>query len=347
MDPRTAALCALALLVPADHSEDFTYRPDAKVEWTLSFTEQSNFELESMVQTLGGVEVSGPTPEMTGAIKRRVEATDQGRAVEGGRMVERGRTFGTIESDCALNVAVMGQEQVFELSFGSELEGEELQVTWSEEAEEHQFGFASDDSPEAALLEGLLEDLDFQLLLPPDYVEEGDSWELDLKAARALFAPGGNLHLQPEEAPSVSGNVIEAHDLVAIASMSLAESSHVIEGELIATWSETVERGESKVAVVTLEVECTFEADLSDSVQEMAGAVGINSRESYNFTSNWELEGEGVFHWDLSAGHFRELELELESIVEIALSFTESFGDIEVEVETSGTSKLSASAAPE
>ena len=343
---RTLGLCALSLSLVAPPADELAYTPSTEPAWTLTFEEVSEFELESMVQTVGGTEISGPSPEMSGAISRRITVSDAGKEVKDGRMTRRLRTFDEVESDCKLEVTAMGQGQEFGISFGSELQGSELSIAWDAEEEAHSFAFTEDDAPDARLLEGLLEDLDYQLLMPPEGAEEGDSWNVDLAGARALFSPGGHLELMPSEAPVVRGGIIEGQDLIAIATMSMAEASRQIEGELSATWTETVKDSGRSLVVISLELEAEFVADVADDLEEMTASVDLPPREDYRFESTWEVEGFGELRWDLAAGHFHALDLELESMVEISIGFSESFGDIEVEVETSGETKLTARAEP-
>lgn len=344
MSLRASGLCALVLSFVVPPTAELAYRPDTKGAWVCTFEEANEFRLETMTQRLDGNELDGPVPDMSGTITRRVVVRDEGSEAKDGRMLVRRRTFEELAAESKVHLEVLGQSQDFAVELQSELEGHELAVTWDAKTEAYGFAFVEEEAPSAALLEGLLEDLDLRALLAEDAVEEGAAWELDLADQRALLAPGGALHLVPSEAPRAGGDVLDAYDIVSVAALSLADVAQQLEGTLRVRWSETREDDEHHYAVLTLELDGRASADLSARVAAMAEAAELEPRDDLRFDVALDLEGRGELLWDLGAGHFHTLELELEGVQEIELGFAQPWGEIEVEVETSGTTKLAARA---
>jgi len=345
MNPGTTlilgALALPALLLPAGDVPAF--EAEAKTTWKKSFTEESTFTLDSMIQTLDGQELGGMNVDMKGKTSRKVSLTDECLAAADGRVTKARRVYDSIGGGLEMSASSMGMSEFYELTLESPLTAQPLLLTWKEDESEYAFRFDEDEKKgEVALLKPLLEETDYKVLLPAEEVEEGDSWTVDLEDAEALFAPGGRPRMQLEELPDGGFEMLEARDVAIVAMFSLAECSRGLEGELTATWKGTDTEGGGRVAEIALEVKGELSADLAEEYSHLLAAAGLPARRDMVFDCHVELEGEGTLRWDLEAGHFASLELECETVCDLDLGWTEDFGEIGVEVEVSGKSTLAA-----
>ena len=346
MITRFALACgAAAILTIALAGDSPEFQAQSETTWTKSFTEQSSFGVDSMLQMVNGQEVQAPELEMEGTTAREVVLVDECLAAEEGRAMNSKRRFETIESRSTMSLAAMDMQEDHQVELSGLLTGIGLRCDWSDG--DYEFRFDEDEEGESTWLEGLSEDADYQLLLPDEEVEVGDSWVVDLSEGQDLFAPGGRLGMKLDDAASGSFNLLDREDVVLVAMISLAELCEDMEGEVTATWSETREVDGRQLAVIQLELEVELEADLAEEFSELTSGGTYLQRDELVFEVKTALEGKGELLWDLEGDHFRSFELECESTYEIELSWMMDFGEVAVEVEASGTSKLAAEAAKE
>jgi hypothetical protein len=283
--------------------------------------------------------------EMEGKWTREIVVIDECLAVEEGRLTKGKRKFETIEGRSEMSLQTMGLSADHGVALAGPLTGLGLRVEWDDGS--YGFRFDEDQEGESRWLGGLSEDTDYKLLLPDEKVEEGDSWVVDLSEGQDLFAPGGQLGMRLDGAPSGSFDLLDREDVVLVAMISLAELCEDLEGEVTATWSETRKEDDRRIAVIDLELEVEMEADLAEEYDELISGGDFLPREDLVFEVLTALEGEGELHWDLEANHFLSLELECEVSYEIVLAWMMDFGEIAVEVEASGTTVLAAEAEEE
>lgn len=345
MTHRTAlflgALALPVLLLPAGDVPAF--QAEAKTTWRKTFTEENTFTLDSMIQTLDGRELSGTSVDMEGKTSRELSVTDECLAAQSDRVTKARRVYNSIDGALKMSASSMGMSESYAVTLESPLTAQPFLLTWKEDEGEYACRFDEGEKKgDTALLECLIEDTDYKILLPDEEVEEGGSWTVDLEDAAALFAPGGRPRMQLEELPDGGFQLLEARDVAIVAMITLAECSRGAEGELTATWKSTDTEGGGRVAEIALELEGELTADLAEEYSRLLAAAGLPARRDMVFDCHVELEGEGTLRWDLEAGHFASLELECESVYDIELGWTEEFGEIGVEVEVSGKSTLSA-----
>lgn len=334
-------LAGSALLFFASSVADSpTNKYEAETTHTMTFREVGEFQLDSMTQSVNGQEVNMGDPEMNGTLERSFQFIDEYVAVEEGRLTQRKRTFEDIVGSTTMSVSMMGSTEEHGAELTSPLSGETVIYKWDEGSEDYELEFDEDSRGDSSLLEKLFVDAEFQMIPPDDKVEVKDSWTIDLADQRAFFAPGGLLTWEAETDEG-GYNLIEPQHVIASSLIALADASQEIDGELEVTWSETTEVDGQPVAHFDLVLEAELTAELGEELNRMAASAGLAERDT-EYECNWSLEGKGTMTWNLETGHFIELSLECENMVEFSMSWEEDFGVIEVEAEVSGTSSWEA-----
>jgi len=334
------ALVAAALFAPSG-AESPTHRAATGTSWVKTFSESSEFTLDSITQRMNGNEIDAPGIEMEGSLVRAFEIIDDCIEAEDGVLGSGTRSFEEVTGSCKIRVGAGGELDEREVYLTSRLEGHEL--SYERDGDDYEFSYGEDSDGDDDLLETLIEDADFQLLVPEEDVKEGDSWKVDLAEGRAFFAPGGQLTWEPSEAPAPMPNSMDAVSLISVSMVSLADCSEEITGTIEATWKSTREEDGHEVAVIALELDAELSANLDEELMRMAGAVDLDAQD-HVFDCNWEVEGTGELLWDLEAGHFLSLDMDCEIIIEFEMSWEEPFGKLEIEAEVSGETKIEARA---
>lgn len=335
-------LIVVAALAASPLAESPKNRSVAGSSHVKSFRESSELQLDSITQTVNGVEVDLGDVMMSAKIERSFGLVDEYVAVEEGRLTKRRRRFEEVDGLAEMSLDVMGERESQTLTLSSPLEGLEVLCEWDEEAEEHSFRFDEDGGGDKGLLEHLLADAEFRMIPPGREAEPKDSWVIDLGEERSFFAPGGLLSWEAELGPG-SYEIIEPWQMIVISLTGMSEVSQEIEGELAAIWTETIEVDGVRAAVIALELNAELRADLGDELVRMALSSDLEELDA-TFEVMWSIEGEGKILWNLEAGHFISLELECENEIEFTLELEEEFGRVEVQAELSGTTSLTATA---
>jgi hypothetical protein len=119
---------------------------------------------------------------------------------KGGKPVELKRTFEELGTESTQSVGDGEEKDETKSEKASELTSKVVLFKWDDKKDEYAITFAEGEGDDA-LLADLDADLDFLGFLPEKDVKEGDEWEVDADAARALMFPGGDLKLKVSDDP--------------------------------------------------------------------------------------------------------------------------------------------------
>ncbi len=282
------ALVPLCASFPA--AQKFSFRAEKGQKVEKSFESKLALDLDEMSVSIGGEEIP---PEELGEIELSIESTtklvflDTHEEAGSGRPAKFTRKFVELAGK---NVETGGGEDGSESETkeeSSELSGKTVRFAWSEEDSKFETSWEGDEGDDG-LLEGLEEDTDLRVCLPSGDVAEGDKWELDADAFRALSDPGGDLALKEE-------NDDEGDEQL---SRDLRDN---MEGTLQATFKGLREVEGGKYAVIALEGEMKTKAEKSES-----GSEGHSSTMELALT--FQVEGEIL--WDAAAGRAHSFALD-------------------------------------
>ncbi|MCZ6598929.1 MAG: hypothetical protein O7B99_14930 [Planctomycetota bacterium] len=215
------------------------------------------------------------------AFLQRLRVTDRYVAMGSGRPDELQRAYDEIRRTAAFQGQFMGGDQEAETEGRSELEGKTVLFTWDEKRRRYHTEF-EESGPHLDLLRDLVEDTDLRRFLPPDEVEEDETWKLEAGVLRDLFFAGGDLKIETKGGP---GELLE-------------RAAEDLEGEIVCSFWGT--EGAGTLAIIEMQGDVSAEAE-----EERQTEFGPSWR---RIQFGWRFKGELV--WDLERGHFRSLELE-------------------------------------
>lgn len=308
------------------------FHPAEKSSHRRSFRERSTFEANSFVRSVNAHVLPAPLPALRGTRTRELEVVDTFAIVGPGRPERLRRAIALAEGRLELLAEHEDGREDHELGLESPLDGARVLFLWDEEEEGFARRLEAGAEEKTVELGGLREDLDLRALLPAREASEGESWELDAEALRALLAAGGDLGLRFEHEPDGPFDLLAPEELAAVSLISLAELAPSAEGVLRAAWKDRVERKGSELALVELELELEFRHELSQRLERMIEHSKLQSeRFETRCTVELELRGRGRLAWDLTAGLFRELELELAGKGVLRLDWRRRVGRHELE----------------
>jgi hypothetical protein len=321
---------ALGLATPLD---ELSYAPAPGTSVTRRIQIETEVSLEENRLEVDGQDPSLPSMDITMESSRLLAVTDT-YTTPGARGPERlERTFDEVASRTHItgsNPATGDQD--IEVPGSSELEGKTVVFTWSTDDEAYELAFAEGSEGDQDLLRGLEEELDLRGFLPGKEVSEGDAWEIPVEAVRRLLAPGGKLKIEPdaddERFQGMGGfDQFDPSDMVG-----------ALEGEFQATYAGTRSEGDSKVAVIRLELSAKAVQDLSPQAARMRDNLPEELQlEIEAFDGEFSLEAEGELTWDLAAGLPRALEVRGDLTMIVDVSMTMRAGKREQSLENSMT----------
>jgi len=292
------ALPAVLCLAPTPGPVALVYAPAAGTTLERIFSTSFELELESMSMSLDGEEVPAEyLDEMEGTIlseETRI-VTDVLAEVSGGRATRLVRTFDLLASR-DLRTFEAGEEPEQSLN-SSALQGKSVVFTWNTEEDRHDVAYAEGEEGEAALLEGLEEDMDLRALLPDGEVELGSSWELDAAVYDGILLLGGDVTLLPDGEGEPEDSAARDEQL-----------EENTDGEVRATFVELRESEGQRYAVVRLEFDVSTYWD-EPTVEEGDLEEGIPTMEG-SWRTVLGVEATGELLWDLAGGHALSLEIE-------------------------------------
>jgi hypothetical protein len=261
----------------------------------------------------------------------KIDVTDEYLEMAKGRPDKLQRTFDKLEEHATQTARSEGkgeeddQEGDHESKQESALEGKSVLFTWNEDNGAFAASFPKEGG-DPALLEDLVEDMDFRTLLPKGKVAEDESWDVDGKAFAAVIDPGGSLKFEDkekdedEDSDKNVGKEIRKH---------LAGKGH-------ATWKGVREEDGKKLGAIAISADLSSEGE-TESKGPFAGKT--------HFQLKLELEGELL--WDLSAGHFHAFhatgKVELDTTSTAKVQMGEKTSEMRQELDLEGEMTLKAS----
>jgi len=318
------ALCTFALLAGQPASSELVFQPAEGSSLTRQFVYTTEMALDDM-----SIEVDGEdmTP-MIGDVGMEIEntmtyvVTDDFVEVDDGKVIQLQRTFDELAGESEVQVDAAVASESTEATSSSELVGASVLFTWDEDLEEYTVSAAEDGDIEQDLLDGLDMGMDLSGLLPPDDVEEGDQWEVELAGLFGLIMPGGNLAMTPDQGmPELDGFDPEVFsDMIAeYQNRALELMEEWVDGSIDATFAGLREVDGRELAVITLDIDLEIEADLASIAQSAVDALLSQVDIPVPVTVSvdvaqvaGETSGEGELLWDLEGGFGRALELSVD-----------------------------------
>lgn len=325
----SSALVLLAAFHPVRARIAFV--PEEGEETYRSFSVALTFGLEDLAMRVNDQEMPfgmgqfDPT-DIEGEVTYDLEVVDRFTAVADGRATRIERRFETVET--AYEVFEDSGEETME-----ELEGETVVFTWNAEDEDYDREWGEDSDGDRDELEPLAADLDLLALLPPDDVEEGDSWEVPASALSGLLLPGIDFERAGE-------SDIEGMDDVPVELIApLREAMEETMLELTFVGLRGGDGGE--LALIELSFSSEVSIDISDVLAERMADQDEVEADVDAFTLDLYLDLEGELLWDLAKGRFSSFEIDGDLAVDMYAEATMRMGGpdsipIEVEGELSG-----------
>ena len=271
-------------------AQKFSFRAEKGQKVEKSFESKLALDLDEMSVSIGGEEIP---PEELGDVELNMESTtklvflDTHEESGSGRPAKFTRKFVELSGKNTETGGGGEEESTSETKEeSSELSGKVVRFAWNEEDGKFEASWEGDGGDDD-LLGGLVEDTDLRSCLPSGDVSEGDKWELDADAFRAMNDPGGELALK---------DVDDDEDDEKLG-RDLREN---LDGKLEATFKGLREVEGGKYAVIVLEGEMTTRAEQAES-----GSEGHSSTMELELT--FQVEGEIL--WDAAAGRAHSFEL--------------------------------------
>lgn len=305
------ALLAGALTSPSTDGPAFRPEPGTSVSKT--FTIETDFALDDFSVVVDGQDMGAVlgSLELTLQTTNTIEVTDTYVSTSGGRPTRLERTYDTLEGDASVGMSTEygGEDQ--DVSSSSELEGVSVIFAWNEDEERYDVSFAEGEDHDQDLLEGLTEDMDLRVLLPPGDVSPDDTWEVELSKLTGLAVPGGNLKLLPEDMDSEDFGDVQIFEN--LFGQNFGEYlGELLEGSCVCTYKGVDE--DTGLAEILVAVKIGSAADLTDMLAEIVEALADQAGQDVPFDidmADFELdfEGEGVLSWNQEAGRVESFEL--------------------------------------
>lgn len=329
-------------------AEKPAFDPPAGSSLTKSFSIDGEFALDEISLIVEGQDVAGMLGEIQVSMEQHttIEVTDTYETVAGGRPAVLLRTFDELAAE--VNIAVTPAIDIPEMASSSALEGKTVAFRWNPEKGEYELSFHEGEGEgEEELLEGLQEDMDLRLFLPPSEVAEGDSWTVALTELQRLVMPGGNLHMLPEGVDVEQGQ--EALEMFEEFFGDFGdELGDLFEGECTCTFKGAEEQGGVRLGEIAIELEVAANLDLSEFLDRVIRAAAAREGAEGQFDLsidtadlNLDFEGNGTLLWNLSAGRMHSFQMSGDVTIgmDLAVSFEVegSSQDVEASLELSGS----------
>lgn len=274
------------------------------------FRSELRVSFESMSSTFDGQPVPAQyLPEMEIEHHRHTSCAllDTYVAVADGVPTELRRTFEELEETQKFEIVVAGSlDESAEATGESPLEG--LTVVFRRDGpdDEAQASLAAESEGETAVIEpllaGLVEDMDLRGFLPPAEHDLEERWDVGADAYGALFAPGGELALEYDQA----GPWSELEGEPQLTGAAWARLAELVEAE------ESAEGPGRRLARIELGGELEIRSERPTELEHIPVTQG-RATERVRIA----LELEGFLLWDLAAGRFAALEVEAATRMEI------------------------------
>lgn len=259
-------------------------------------------------------------PEVVNTSVQRLVFQDRYERVSDGTVLRLVRTYETLDGESTDTEPdpESGDPQTTESEEESELEGETVVFTRSEDDEEYTASFADEDSElDSDLLEDLAALADFIEFLPGEDVDVDDTWSLEGMAFMDATTFGGDLKLESADDDESDGDFDE----------QLRENTKgEIECRFVGT--EEGEDGELQVIAFAGSLTSEFEAEAEELDEEGVEQTSLISA---------EFEVEGKLFWNPSTGHARSFEVTIAFEISMDQEVSQSGGRADVKFVTSLT----------
>jgi hypothetical protein len=296
------ATAAVALLV----APTLRFAPPDATTLKKTITSESKVKATSIQVVVDGEEQETPpdAPEFSYESTDKFVIADEYVKTKGGKPVEFKRTFEELGSESTQSVGGGEEKDETKSEKASELTSKVVLFKWDDKKDEYAITFAEGEGDDA-LLKDLDADLDFLGFLPEKDVKEGDEWEVDAEAARALMFPGGDLKLKVSDDPEADDPAMDK------------ELRENLKGKLTLTHKGTKEEGDTKLIViefkgelktsgsseteargkVSLEIGLTVTGEvLWDTVHNHVHAVTMEGQDKTLYSTGAEMEFAGESH---------------------------------------------------
>ena len=330
-----AALALPALIAAALPVDTVEFKPADGLALTRTYSQKTELSLDDMEMSINGQ----PSPvqidmEMDMTMTQRVVVSDEVSSVSGGRPSKLVRSFDELaqQSEFKVEIQQMQQSQEHSVKSESELQGKKVAFTW--DADSNSYKLAFEGEGDAALLEGLEEDMDLRVLLPTSEVKEGDTWQIDVKRLRTLLAYGGNLKLKPTEQPEGPEGMPGMDSMTDFSSVF----GELLEGEATGEYRGVKEVDGVKCQVVHVKLDVNASADISDKVQQAMKDMPnpqVQSIKVDRMDLEMELDGEGELYWDPATRVAHSFELTGTTTLNMDMGMAVSAGETPMNIEQS------------
>jgi hypothetical protein len=331
-----AALALPALIAAALPVDKVEFHPADGLSLTRTYSQKTELSLDDMEMSLNGQ----PSPmqiemEMDMTMNQHVVVSDEISSVSEGRPAKLVRSFDELsqQSDFKVEMQQMPQgNQERSIKAESELQGKKVTFTWDADSGSYKTAFEGEG--DAALLEGLEQDMDLTVLLPTTEVKEDDTWQIDVKRLRTLLAYGGNLKLKPTEGAEGAEGMPGMDNMTDFSSVF----GELLEGDAKGEYRGTREVDGTKCQVIHVKLDVNASADISDKVREAMKDMPneqIQSIKVERMDLEMELDGEGDLYWDPAKGVAHSFELTGTTTLNMDMGMAVSAGEQPMNIEQS------------
>jgi hypothetical protein len=328
---------------PRRTEDSLSFAPKPGLELRKEFVENTQWRLTELETFVNGSPVAGPIPSMDSESTRKLVVLDRYAELIGGRPKSLTRAFEELGGEHAFDFDVQGLSDSIQLRLSSPLAATKVEFTRAEDGEATKAAFAGEGG-DAALLEGLVEDLDLRAFLPDEDMGVEDNWEIASERLARVLAPGGALHLNPDAGGVPASDALDPLEIVGAALFALAESATELEGDVTVEWTETQQIDGRSLAVLEIDWDSRSKGVLAERAAEMLAAAGASTdRTDVAVNVRLACEGEGKLLWDLTARHAHSFELDLRTSFEAEILWSQSGQRAGYKFKLSGESKLRAS----
>ncbi len=302
------ALTAPFLVAFGAFAEAPKFAPADGLSLSKRVTTKTELSLDEMSMVMNGEEMPFEM-NIDSTVTVVTAVTDEYAGVADGRPVKLKRTFDELNSSTEASMSnPMSGDSDTTSSGSSDLEGTTVVFSWDADLEDFAVAFDEDSDADDELLEGLTEDLDFRMLLPPGDVSEGDTWSIEPNAIRSILAPCGNVKIVPDDA--AGGGM----DMGGGGPMSMGQFLDNLEGNVTATFAGLEDADGASIAVIELEIDVNSAMDLTEWFTEMMENQEMPEGMEFeievdSFDTEFLFEGSGALRWNMSTGVVHSLEV--------------------------------------
>jgi len=305
-------------------NEKVLFQPQAGSSLTKSYTMGGEFSLDEISLIVDGQDVGGMLGQLEVSAKQesKIEITDSYKAVADGRPTELLRTFEALSGSMIMEMTP-AQAEMPEISSASQLEGKTVAFRWNEEQQAYERSF-HESSGDEELLEGLEEDMDLRVFLPPSEVSTDETWTVELGQLQSIAMPGGNLQMLPEDMEVDEAAMKTFEELF---SGFGEELDDLLEGSCTCTFKGTRDEEGVRVAEIAIELEVASTLDLSEFLDKVIRTAieqsGAGDKVKFTLDTadfSLEFEGAGTLLWNMAAGRMHSFQLAGDATMEIDLS---------------------------